>query len=102
MAKYTLVCSDDNDCYAMYQFGRKVAEGDGFGDFIDQAQRYFDVQIKIVEDEILYCGEENESPPDLLSEIEDYEKLPEWEREARELEAQAAALRKREGRGRFG
>lgn len=91
---------EDEDCWAVYRNGSLQHSGEGMNDCLEALERLSVIKHRVRDDSMFLGDEDRDSPAGTVQEIEQFNALPDWEKEARELEARAAHLR--EGRNSSG
>lgn len=92
MPQFVLYETDEScEAFALYENGQLVLEGEWVNDYLTDILEKVGVEVR--KDEAFLMGDENgETIAKTLAEIEAYEGMPRWERQARQLESDASHL----------
>ena len=94
MSAYTLVTDEEGEQFALYENGALVENGDINDGIFEMLHNRLGWEWMHIED--MFLGDDDRSdPPRDLRELTEYENMPSYEKEARELEVRARQIRER-------
>lgn len=94
MSEYTIVTDENGEQFALYQNGALTESGEVFDGLFEMLSNRLGWEWLHVES--LYLGDdERDDVPRDLREITEYENMPQYEKEARDLEIRAKQIRER-------
>ena len=86
---------EDDQFWAIYRNGRLVAHGEEMAEAFQELEKLGVLKHRI-RDNSMYLGDEDcAEPAETVEEIERFNSMPDWEKEAMELEQRAKQLRER-------